>query len=191
MSQTDAIAVEVTISPELRHLLAARAAPSTAPPPPVPKRNPKSMQSVPDEVVSSGPPSRSILLRQDGTKPVRFRGSPVFNIEDRWPQHAPGFVHQFTLYLDEAGGIYAAVRLDPDEGQNSRPSYRCAPLEGGLQLHFWLESWLQEVVAPALAQHTPYRRRAFDQVSAAFHSLTGHCLRSVNPLLERKKRCLQ
>lgn len=191
MSQADAIAVEVTISPELRYLLAARAAHSAAPPPPVPKPDPAPTPSVPDQAASSGPPSSNILLRQDGAKPMRFRGSPVFNIEDRWPEEGLGFVHQFTLFLDDTGGICAAVRLDPDEGQCMRPSYRCATLENGPQLHFWLERWLQEVVGPALAQNTPYRRRAFEQVSAAFHSLTGHCLRSVNLSLERKERCLQ
>lgn len=181
-----AVTVEVTISPELRHLRAARA---RVPSPSLPE--PARDQTDVREGLPPSMPSSRIALRRDGAKPVHLRGMPVFDVKDRWPDDTPGFVHQFTLFLDDTGGFHVAARLDPDEGQRLRPSYRCVPLENGLELQIWLERWLRDVLGPALAEHTPYRRRAADQVSAAFHSLTDHYLHSVLPLLERKERCLQ
>ncbi len=191
MHQADAIAVEVTISPELRHLLAARRTPAAAKPPADPGPEPDRAQSDEDMSVAPGRPSGRILLRQDGAKPVRFLGSEIFRVEGHWPEGTDAFAHEFALFVDAAGGLHAAVSLNPDERQGIRPSYRYLTLESGLQLRFWLGQWVQEIVGPALAQQTPYRRLAPDKVLAAFHSLTGQCLQSVDPLFERKEQCLQ
>lgn len=191
MSQADAISVEVTISDELRHLLAVGRAPSAPPPPAQPEPEPVRVQSDGDvsEVVAN--PSKRIRLRQDGAKPVCFQGTQIFCIEGHWPENAQAFAHEFALFADTAGGLHAAVSLNPDEQQGIRPSYRHLMLESGLQLRFWLGLWIQEIVGPALAQQTPYRRLAPDKVLAAFHSLTDQCLHSVDPLFERKEQCLQ
>lgn len=187
MHHTDQIKVEVTISPELRFLMAERA----SPPPSTPKPEPAPVAPRQESGTPTGLPLAEIRLRQDGAKPVRFRGAPAFKVDGELQRHSASIAHHFALYLDAAGKIHAAVSLEPGDAAGVRPSYRCAVLNDTLELHTWLELWLRDVLGPVLSG--PRRNCAQTQptVLAAFHTLTGHCLRSANPSFERKEPCLQ
>jgi hypothetical protein len=171
--------VEVTVSEELRRLLAAllggrRLDESTADPVPVVQEPAVQGNS------SETPIWPEVKLRRDGQRPLFFRGLPVLTRSCK-AQILPGTAEQhLTVYLAEDDLLYASLVFEPPQTACAHPSHRCQPIRDRSEFEMFLNDW-----HPELSFETVFVTNAGQQqnlaagqaaVRSAFNSMAADCL---------------
>ena len=168
-----AINVNVTISDELRSLLAAGrgivAEPDAIAPP---------LPLVPAEPVPAPVNWQDIILRRDGQRPLAFRGLPIVTRHCA-SDDLPGRAEQtLSLYVAEDRTVYAALAFQPPHTAPARPLHRCQIIRDQDEFEAFLNSWHPELCfeaarVPTLHQHPAAGPLA---VRSAFNSMAADCL---------------
>ena len=169
-----AINVEVTISGELRGLLAA-AWGVVAERDLIAQADPR---SVPAGPLQEPPDWQDITLRRDGQRPLVFRGLTIV-IRHCISDDLPGRGEQtLSLYLAEDRTLYAALAFMPPPTAAARPAHRCQLIRDLGEFEAFLNSWHPEMCfethrVPASHQHPAAGPLA---VRSAFNSMAADCL---------------
>jgi hypothetical protein len=161
-----AIDIDVQISDELRELMRLRrGAPKPAP-------APARTRPLPEW--------QTLALRQDGARPLVFRGLPLFEIRHSVGD-LPGQAELgLALYLSEGEGLLVSLTVLPPETLAARPIHRAAHLTDGdafarLLRDFAPETCLETGLVTdedGRALHASARRA----IRAAFTSMAADCL---------------
>jgi len=72
---------------------------------------------------------RQIKLRQDGSRPTRFLGSPILEISDAEASARRTGNHRIGLYQRIDGKCFAQLVVEPPSPHFARPVYRVAEVE--------------------------------------------------------------
>lgn len=161
-----AIDIDVRISDELRDLLRQRRPPARPDEAPVP-------------VVhrAAAPDWQRIVLRQDGGRPMVFRGLPLFQARRAATE---GGEVALGLFLAEAGDLRANLAILPPEGLAARPIHRALALSEAPALARWLRDCVSEAcLDPGLttdAESRATHASASRALRAAFISMAADCL---------------
>lgn len=191
MGSDPVVTVEVTISEELRGLLAIMRG---AKPPIDPLTDPdvdpqpdplaKVPLTVEAALVEAAPPKTAswpeVMLRRDGQRPILFRGLPVLTRSCTAPL-LPGTAEQrLTVYLAEGDLLYASLVFEPPEDACAHASHRCQPIRDRGEFEVFLKDWLPELsFETVFATGSPHQQNlAAGQVAvrAAFNSMAADCL---------------
>ncbi|MDX8355838.1 hypothetical protein [Cognatiyoonia sp. IB215182] len=152
MSRSTDIDVSVTIAPELRSILAARHN--------VTEGSGYFLQSVSQRPGSDErskksnlPEWKQIRLRRDGARPITFLGVEVLIF--RGPISISGLKceQEITLYLNQDGHFFVALRLSTLSNSSFRPWCRACAVDGltiGPKLNRWVRYLSTKLMHPML-----------------------------------------
>jgi hypothetical protein len=171
MGSDIAINVEVTISDELRRLLAESWGEAPEPEPII-------TPDPPIDAPSIAADWQDILLRRDGQRPLAIRGLAIMTrrslIEDPY-----GAAEQsLSLYLTEDRSVVAALAFEPAQTAPARPAHRCQTIRDQGDLEVFLKEWAPELCfeAPRDQTHHQYPAAGLLAVRSAFNSMAADCL---------------
>lgn len=188
MDSDRVVTVEVTVSEELRRLLARMRDDSSAMVPgslvtslvetaiaPTAKLASRSEPAKPDPSFWS-----EIILRRDGQRPIMFRGLPVLS-RSCSARVAPGSAEQrLTVYLAEGDLLYASLVFEPPNDACAHPSHRCQPIRDKGEFELFLKDWRPELcfetVFASGAQNQQNLSAGQAAVRSAFNSMAADCL---------------
>lgn len=178
MTADPVIVADVTISDELRALFAARRGVwRSAPPPMTVVTEPDAPAPGP---MSQMPEWQRIALRQDGARPLVFRGVPVVDLRQSIAAPEGEAELQIALYLGEAGNFFAGLSAVPATSMPGRPLFRARALEAEADFTLLLEDFTPEAcVEPIFGTDAAQRdllSRAQLALRAAFTSMVADCL---------------
>lgn len=156
--------IDVRISDELRALMAAR-------------RPVRAPEARPDPVAPPAPLWPVRHLRQDGARPLSFRGNLIW--ERR--QVVEGAVTLgLALHLVETGGLALALSAEPDAGQAGRPRHRAGFVQGPEDLGPALSDFRPQACLEPLYLTDPAARDRLHAlqvaIGTAFTSMAAECL---------------
>jgi hypothetical protein len=177
MGSDPAITVEVTISEELRGLLALMRdmpAPVALPPGQV------VAPAMPDRLDASPVVWPEVRLRRDGQRPMLFRGLPVMSRLCTADLAAGTAEQRLTLYVAEGDLLYASLVFEPPETACARPSHRCQPIRDRDEFELFLKAWHPEshleTVFASGPQHQESLAAGQVAVRSSFITMAADCL---------------
>lgn len=131
--------------------------------------------------------ARSIRLRRDGERPFQFFGKLLFETVGHWTNSQVSIEQGFSLYVDQDHRVITALALWPNGNTPLRPVHWVDVTEDQDALQGFVDRWCCDVLKGALASN---RSASIQDARIAFHSMTAHNLRVVQPQNERKEPCL-
>ena len=178
MTSGPVIVADVTISDELRALLAARRGVLQ------PGRSATVASTEPavssPALMSQMPEWQRIALRQDGARPLVFRGAPVVDLRQSVAAPEGEAEIQIALYVGETGGFFAGLAAIPAISMPGRAQFRAKALEAETDFTRLLEDFAPEAcVEPIFGTDAAQRdllSRAQLALRAAFTSMVADCL---------------
>lgn len=183
-----AINLEVSISPELRGLLAGRGL-SALPSEPQPTVEPDRGSRSETGSVAWWTPLR---LRRDGDRPVRFEGQTLVSFSTKLGLVGWDCTQEVALHVSKEQQFYLSLALLVPDGTPARPVYRCIELgadAGPDMIDDWLNLILAHAPRAVSGGETPVED--FSDLSGRFHALTARCFLPQQRPAERKNTCLQ
>lgn len=140
---TEALNIDVTISQELRDLVAGRDLIALAG---KADRNAAARPPVSDHTRAMPTGTWSLCrLRRDGARPLVFNGLPVVSHEGSLQADGCTYRHGFSIYVSALREIYVHLTLAGPDDAPRRPLNRCERLDA-TRASGLLQSWVAEVV---------------------------------------------
>lgn len=168
--------VEVTITAELRALLAAR---NTLP------ADVDAIAQTAEAVVQTEKPVGkpawvSLCLRRDGGRPRRFIGMKVHEALAEAKVGEEVIHHGLTLYHEKDGGLICALHAEPGDPLAGRPAFWCEPVSDPSQFQRLSERWKRDVLAgfQTVDEHITGPSADPEHLSMQFNAFTAQCLRN-------------
>ena len=169
------INVEVTVSDELRHLLACGAGCKRVP---VHALDPDVIPSQlePDALLAMEWPH--LVLRRDGQRPLVFRGLPFMTRRCTLDAAPWSGEHSLTFYLAEDKTLYASLTFEPPQTASARPTYHCQSILDQSDFARFVRQWFSEMsVGAGVAPDSHYHLAAEEiAVRSEFNFFAADCL---------------